>query len=280
MKLQLALLSATLVVLFLVPSTTATSCTELGRRKCRCTDGCSWTNDECVDTPPFSCEGASYLRCAHKAPYSDLCKWNKHLKTCEDASSVTPLCRDWSETNIGGSWAESRFGATLAYLEGQCIPDCVDNPVNQFLPDTERTGGAVALDPLWEETGLDPLDRDNWCPVVYGDKTAGKMVGPLPADHPLIGFGLECDESHHGSQLTAWHFAWSTSIDNPLGWFAYWTGDTVCCETCGTCQTDKFRCATPDPERGAYPCGSNAWGLNAGADFYTGSECYPDWRET
>jgi len=237
------------------------------RRRCRRTPGCAWEKTqiargekpkfECVATPPpptgSVCYGARRRKCMHKDPYSSFCNWNAETKTCDER----PLCQSWENTTFTGNRGGGIYATMIATIN-YCVPDCVDNPLNQFLPRSADAG--LPIDDAWTGWDVDlnrAYDRDEWCPLVYGDELAGKEAVNGMWTTDMVGVARDCDDNHNGPSAFFTNWVWSWNAD--LG--AHFNGNRWCCETCDTCNTEKFRCATPDPEKGAYPCGSDAWGL-------------------
>jgi hypothetical protein len=139
-----------------------------------------------------------------------------------------------------------------------CIPDCVNNPLHQFLPKDVNNPLATGIDESWALWGIDPWDPEIFCDAMWGDLLRGKEgVDSSYWSAKNIGLGLDSCDMSPKTKLTDWVMGWNA------GFLAMYTGNTICCHLCGTCQTEKFRCnmVADDDDRGAYPCGSDAWGF-------------------
>lgn len=221
--------------------------------------GCSRTPT--APPPPVdTCTGARRRKCMHKHTpimnptwgryYNAFCSWNKATKTCDKV----PLCRD---AELEAHWSANPTAAWMAQALFYCVPDCQDNPVGQFLPKSVNNPLAAGIDASFDLWGVDAWDPAQWCPMVYGDLVRGKEAptGSIWTTK-MIGLALNSCDNPPKTVLTDWVMAWQSDLA-PL-----YNGNTVCCVTCGTCQTEKFRCNfVPDgDERGNFPCGSDAWG--------------------
>merc|ERR1711935_423276 len=224
--------------------------------------------------PEDTCTGARRRKCMHKhspkgdyKEYNAICQWNKATKSCDRVQ----LCRDIDfPSTYGASWAASRTSAWMATSMFFCVPDCGDNPLNQYMPKEINVGAMIAgIDASYDLWGVDPWDPAQWCPMMYGDLVRGKEAPQGSAwTTKNIGLALNSCDNPPKTQLTDWAMGWNADF------LALHTGNTVCCETCGTCQTEKFRCnmVPEDDERGRFPCGSDAWGHKS--HFKSGDNCY------
>lgn len=224
--------------------------------------------------PVNSCEGSRRRKCMHKhSPkqgtgssryYNALCSWNKATKNCD----TVPLCRE--EGSLAGYWSTNPTAVWMAQSLFFCVPDCQDNPVHQFLPKEANNAGAAGIDASYELWGIDPWDPTQWCPAMYGDLVRGKEApeGSLWTTR-MIGLALNSCDNPPRTILTDWVMGWQTDMAPT------YTGNVVCCETCGTCQTEKFRCnrVAEDDDRGNFPCGSDAWGFKE-TKFLRSDRCF------
>jgi len=222
--------------------------------------------------PADVCTGARRRKCMHKFKpvmgtggeryFNALCQWNKATKNCD----TVPLCRD---TVLEGYWSTRSVGAWMSIQLMFCVPDCQDNPVHQYLPKEVNTPLVAGIEASYELWGLDPWDPAQWCPAMYGDLVRGKEAPEGSLWSPkLIGLALNSCDNAPKTKLTDWVMGWQT--DMAPGY----NGNAVCCETCGTCQTEKFRCnrVAEDDERGLWPCGSDAFGFTT--KFLRSDRCY------
>jgi len=182
------------------------------------------------------------------------CYWNKDTKNCERAT----LCRDDPAYRaFGGDWGGSPGATWMAASMFFCIPDCVNNPLHQFIPMAADNVFADGIDASWTLWGVDPHDTEAFCSLMWGDTVRGKE-GPTGSYFSVKNIGLALDSCDLPPQtlLTDWVMGFNDDF------LARYNGNTICCHLCGTCQTEKFRCnmVDEDDERGAHPCGSDAWG--------------------
>jgi len=217
--------------------------------------------------PEDTCTGARRRKCMHKhtpvgiaKEFNAICKWDKATKTCERIQ----LCRDIDfDAVFGKGWTVSPGAAWMAISMMFCVPDCGDNPVHQFLPTGINNFMASGIEPSFEAWGVDPWDPTQFCPMMYGDLVRGKEApeGSFWSTK-LIGLALNSCDNSPKTALTDWVMGWNGDF------LARYNGNTVCCETCGTCQTEKFRCnmVPEDDARGRFPCGSDAWGHMSHSD--------------